>query len=84
MFSHPKYNIGDMVLLLDNREEDGYAIDARRNRILDNESVGVIIDTHFFWSEDGKPQYFVRWLDEENWQTLEMERDLSRVEQGPI
>jgi len=84
MFSHPKYHVGEMVQLLDKRHEQEYTIDARRNSILDNESVGIIIDIYFFWSEDGKPQYFVRWLDKNNWQTFEMEKDLNRVEQKNI
>ena len=84
MFSHPKFAIGDMVRVVDGWDDDGYYTDTRKNVIIENNSLGVIIDTHFVFSDDGKPQYFVKWLDEENWQTVEAERDLIRVEQRAI
>ena len=80
MYSHPKYKIGDLVRILDNMDEDSYYTDARKNRIVEDNSVGVIIDIHFMYCERGKPQYFVKWIDTDNWQTLETEGDLIRVE----
>ena len=80
MYSHPKYKIGDLVRILDNMDEDSYYTDARKNRIVEDNSLGVIIDVHFMYCERGKPQYFVKWIDTDNWQTLEMEGDLIRVE----
>ena len=43
MFSHPKFAVGDMVRVLDGWDDDGYYTDARKNVIIENNSLGVII-----------------------------------------
>jgi methionine aminopeptidase len=54
MFSHPKFHVGDLVRVVDGWDDDGYYTDARKNVIIENNSLGVIIDIHFMFSVEAE------------------------------